>query len=492
MNLRRIDSQRRTVIYGAGAAGRAALSQLALDKDRSVIAFADGDSRKQGTSIDGIRVVAIEGLPKDWFDEVVVASHAWREIATSLAQLGVERDRISLYRQGDGRLVPAFDATTPATVPSVLVLTDDCVSPGHGTGAVLMRHLADYPADRLAHVYLRRKGDPFWANSHALAVGGHGEAGSISASAVAAQLRAKGQAPDLIYANVFGEPGLEALAALLDAFGPIPVIQHFHDWLYADLRAFERALVAVAPHVTDFWAITDALGDRIGAMTGRRVGTMNTFKCEIADSYKREHRDLDGRFRVVMLGNSHMPWVLQHVRNVWRRIREEVPGLAPIQWYGYPTSVLYVREAGVEFEPDIEYYGYLNTRPLHEQLCAADLALIPFNIADQPEYHYAEHSVPSRITEFLNAGLPIVAAAGSGTETSRFLMANGIGVCAAIDDEERFARVLLGVMRDTAARLALSARARAFAVEHCDVRDYRRTLTAAFTRVARWPQRRAS
>jgi hypothetical protein len=211
----------------------------------------------------------------------------------------------------------------------------------------------------------------------------------------------------------------------------VPVIQHFHDWLYADLRAFERSLVAIAPQITEFWAITDALGLRISQMTGRAVRTMNTFKCDIAESYKREHRDLDPRFRVVMLGNSHMPWVLHHVRNVWRRIREQVPGLAPIQWYGYPTSVLYVREAGVEFEPEIEYYGYLNARVLHEHLCAADLALVPFNIADAPEYHYAEYSVPSRITEFLNAGLPIVAAAGTGTETSRFLTGHDIGVCAA-------------------------------------------------------------
>jgi hypothetical protein len=483
---------RRTVIYGAGAAGRAALSQLTQDRNRSVIAFADGDSRKQGSAIDGVRVVAIEGLPRDWFDEVVIASHAWREIATSLAQLGIERDRIALYRPGDGQLVPAFDAPPLSVLPSVLVLTDDCVSPGHGTGAVLMRHLAEYPSSRLTHVYLRRKGDPFWANSHALAVGGHGEAGSLSATAVASQLRASGQMPNLIYANVFGEPGLEALAALLEAFGPLPVIQHFHDWLYADLRAFGRVLAAVAPRVTEFWAITDALGERIASMTGRPVRTMNTFKCEIASEYKREHRDLDSRFRVAMLGNSHMPWVLHHVRNVWRRIREEVPGLAPIQWYAYPTSALYVRDSGVEFEPEIEYYGYLNARALHEHLCAADLALIPFNIADRPEYHYAEYSVPSRITEFLNAGLPIMAAAGAGTETARFLGSHDIGVCAAIADEERFAATLLGLMRSTSARVALSERARAFAVRHCDVRDYRRTLTGAFMQAARWQQRLAS
>ena len=56
------------------------------------------------------------GLPRDWFDEVVVASQSWREIASTLAQLGVERTRISLYRPGDGLVVPAFEAAMPATM----------------------------------------------------------------------------------------------------------------------------------------------------------------------------------------------------------------------------------------------------------------------------------------------------------------------------------------------------------------------------------------
>ena len=473
----------RTVIYGAGAAGRAALAQLRADATRAIVAFADGDKRKSGTIVEGLRVVPADALVGDWFDEIVVASQAWREITNQLIRQGVDASGMLVYHVGENRLVPVVRDSLSVELPSVLVLTDDCVSPGHGTGAVLMRHLAGYPPQNLTHGYLRRKGDPFWPNSHALAVGGRGEVGSVPATELATRLAASGQTPDLIYSNVFGEPGLEALAALLDACGPVPVIQHFQDWLYADRDGFAQLLRRLSPRITEFWAITDALGHAIGSIVDRGVRTMNPFKCDIAPTWKREHRDLDERFRVVMLGNSHMPWVIHHVRNAWRTIQQHVPGLGPIQWFGYPTSVLYVKEAGVEFEPEIEYYGYLNNRVLHEQLCAADLALIPFNIADEPEYHYAAYSVPSRMTEFLNAGLPMFAAAGRGTETYRFLNGHGIGLCATIANEDAFAAALLDVMQDTPRRLALSRAGRRFAEQHCNVKTYRQTLVASFTRL---------
>jgi len=473
----------RTVIYGAGAAGQAARLCAMRDTGRSVVAFADSDPRKIDTRVADLRVVGPAALTGDWFDEVVVASHAWREITTSLLASGLSADRLSVYHTGEDRLAPFVQPQSGTSAPCVLVVTDDCVSPGHGIGAVLLKHLANYPAHRLAHVYLRKKGDPFWPVSYQL--------GPDTAAHIAARLTASGHTPDVIYANVFGEAGLEALEALVEAFGgSVPVIQHFHDWLYTDAEAFAQVLRRVSPRVAEFWAITDALGSHISQLIGRPVETVNTFKCEIAAVHKRDHRDLDDRFKVVMLGNSHMPWVLHHVRNVWRTVQQAVPGIGPIQWFAYPTSVLYVREAGVEFSPEIEYYGYLNDRVLHEHLCAADMAIVPFNIADEPEYHYAAHSVPSRITEFLNAGLPILAAAGAKTETYRFITDRSLGVCGTIAREQEFAGTLLALMNDTARRLELSRQGRAFAESHCDVRKHQAMLRSAFSRVSGWRQAR--
>jgi len=117
---------------------------------------------------------------------------------------------------------------------------------------------------------------------------------------------------------------------------------------------------------------------------------------------------------------------------------------------------------------------------------------VPFNVADAPEYQYAAHSVPSRITEFLNAGLPIIAAAGTGTETFRFLTDRGLGVCATIGDETRFTGTLLALMKDTDRRLALSRAGRAFAQAQCDVRKHQEMLASAFGRVSGWRQGRSS
>jgi glycosyltransferase involved in cell wall biosynthesis len=364
--------------------------------------------------------------------------------------------------------------------PTLLILVDDGISPGHGTGAVLLRHFADYPKEKLFHAFHHLKGDPFLPQSQQVRVGQAASADDNELPTVAEYiqgLRAKGVKIDLIYSNVFGERGLTMLGEFIEHWGsPVPVIQHFHDILFDDKERFAAQVKALAPRVNEFWAIGEAIRQEIAAIIQRDVVLMNTFLCEIKPTWKTDHREFGPDFTAVMLGNSHMPWVMDGFRKVWARIRADFPGLAPIKWLGYPTSVLYVQKAGVVFEPDIEYYGYLNDRVLHEHLCAADVALVPFNIADIPEYHYARYSIPSRLTEFLNAGLPIFAAAGRQTDTYTYITQNRIGMCATLADEDDFYRKLSGFLRKKMVREQLGKQARAFAEQNCDVRIYREKL----------------
>ena len=472
------------IVFGAGEAGRRALACLRREGGWHVIGFADNATQRHGTTFEGLPVVAPAQIEQLGAERVVVASQASAQIVPQLRALGLRQDQIDTYHFADDAIVP-LEPAGPAC-PRILVLTDDCISPSHGTGAVLLRHFAGYPRERLLHGYLRLKGDPFLPHSFKVAPAADITASDASApekrTLSAAQLIAeitRSHGPiDLVYSNFFGETGLVFLRELVGEIGEtVPVIHHVHDLLADNDDQFDARLREVAPRVTEFWAIGPGLADRVHAATGRSVTLMNTFSCPITPTFKREHRDVSPEFTAVMLGNSHMPWVLDRVRSVWAEVRRR-HGVGPIRWFAYPTSVLSVERAGVRIEPDIEYYGYLSDRVLHQQLCAADLALIPFNIADEPEYGYARYSIPSRLTEFLNAGLPVFAAAGRNTEARRSIAHHRIGTFSTIADTETFTRDLLAVVDSAAARRTLGAASRQFAIEHCDVERYRDRLFA--------------
>ncbi len=473
------------VIFGAGEAGRRALAHLRRSAGREVLAFADNNADRHGALVEGLRVITPESLPACDVDRIVVASQAHKDIVVQLRRLGFATSRIEIYNPGADRCEPL--APPAAGLPRILILTDDCIAPSHGTGAVLLRHFAGYPRELLMHGYLRLKGDPFLPHSYKVAsLSECAAAGPVSgterppmnALQLIAETRAALGGVDLVYSNFFGEAGLTFLRELVDVLDPsIPVVHHVHDLLTEEDDRFDGLLRDVSPRVAEFWAIGPGLGERVTRVTGRRVVPMNTFSCPITPTFKQSHRELDRTFTAVMLGNSHMPWVLDKLRDVWAEVRRR-HGVGPIRWYAYPTSVLYVERAGVRVEPDIEYYGYLNDRVLHEHLCDADLAIIPFNITDEPEYAYARYSIPSRLTEFMNAGLPVIAAAGAQTEARRFMVEHGVGDCATIANTADFTTELLRVMQSTERRRALGAAGRAFAVTNGNVEHYRQRLFA--------------
>ena len=482
--------QTSVVVFGAGEAGRRALERLRRDASVRVAAFADNDAARHGTLYQGLPIVGPDALLDGAFDRVVVASHAVSAIVPQLRGLGVPAERIDVFQIGPSAIEPS--ATSDESRPRLLVLSDECIAPSHGTGAVLLRHFADYPKDRLIHAYLRRRGDAFLPHSYpvalerdvdAAAVGSAGER-VRAASHLVAEIQAQHGRIDLVYSNFYGEAGLLVLRELLASLDPaVPVVHHVHDLLTPDDARFDALLAEVAPRISEFWAIGPGLAARVAGLTGRPVEPMNTFSCPITPTFKREHRDLDAGFTAVMLGNAHMPWVLDRLRPVWAEIRAAF-GVGPIRWFAYPTSFLQVEHAGVRLDPDIEYYGYLGDRALHRQLCDADLALVPFNVEDEPEAGYARYSIPSRLTEFLNAGLPIFAAAGANTETARFITGNAIGRCSTLARPDAFAADLVALMRDRIGRQTLGHGARRFAVHSCDVTRYRAKLLSRIEALA--------
>ena len=379
-----------------------------------------------------------------------------------------------------------------SNLPKLLIVTDDCISPSHGTGSALLRQLADFPEEILLHAFLNLKGDPFLSQSfqidprkekplpllhRILPRPLRSQPQTLSTREFVQRALRQSRQIDIVYSCVFGEKGLRLVSDILDLLPPgTPTIHHAMDFLYQKKSRFERILRDLSPRISEFWAIGPGILDEIKRITGRIPILMTPFQCELRPQLKTSYSDFGPSSTVVMLGNSHMPWVLHHLRKVWSEIRQAFPDLKPIQWYAYPSSVGYVKQAGVIFEPDIEYYGFLNDRVLHEHLCNAEFAIVPFNIQDKPEYHYAQYSIPSRITELIHAGLPLFAAAGKNTEAFRFITRNHLGICATLADEETFTDRLLEFARDRSLREQIGTQNRQYAEQRCDIRTYRKEL----------------
>jgi glycosyltransferase involved in cell wall biosynthesis len=88
---------RRIVIFGTGAAGQQAYQQL--HPKAAVIAFADNDTRKHGSVLHGLPVVAPDTLRSQPRTRVVIASMHWPEIRKQLLGMGVDERRIEVHGQ---------------------------------------------------------------------------------------------------------------------------------------------------------------------------------------------------------------------------------------------------------------------------------------------------------------------------------------------------------------------------------------------------------
>lgn len=462
------DANQSVIVFGAGEAGRRALACLRREPAWDVVAFTDNATQRHGTTFEGLPVIPPGSLRTAAVDRVVVASDSMQQILPQLRALGMNPSCIDVYQAQDDAIHPI--PPEQAAWPRILVLTEDSISPGHGIGAVLLRQFGGYPSDRLLHAYLRPTGEPFLPHSFRVAAlwesqgSDRNERAALTAAELVTDLQMAHGRIDAVYSAFSSEAGLTFLAELLDVLPKTtPVVHHAHTLREDSDAALDALLRTLSPRITEFWAIGPALADRLREATHRDVIMMDTFSRGLAPTWKRDHREVDSTFKVVMLGNSHLPWTLDKLRRVWAEVRRHC-GIGPIQWLAYPTSLLHVTQAGVHLEPDIEYQGYLNDRLLHEQLCSADLAILPFNIADAPECGYARYSIPSRLGELMNAGLPTFAAAGQHSELRRFITSHGIGRCSTLADTEQFTRDLLAFVRDASARRILGAAARNFAL----------------------------
>lgn len=84
---------KRLVLFGAGHVAREFLSYF---PQLNVLAFADNDSSKQGTNLNGVRVIAPEAIVELDYDLVLITTGWWKSISAQLQGLGVSAEKITL------------------------------------------------------------------------------------------------------------------------------------------------------------------------------------------------------------------------------------------------------------------------------------------------------------------------------------------------------------------------------------------------------------
>lgn len=386
------------------------------------------------------------------------------------------------------------------TPPNILLLTTGCLSFAHGTGARLLQHFASYPRQHLWNIFCGLQGEPeldqhLWVTIH-----GDWRASlrrwrrrlfgiptAVDMRTIRQYLTRRKWHPDLIYATCLHRDDLIVLDAILQQYDyALPVIQHFLDWHPDDSEAI-HLLQKLNPYLSEVWALTENIQLDISHILGRPTSLVSVFHCDLPTIYKQHHHPYSSNFRAVILGNCSYTEIFDDLAYAWQQLETDFPDLQPIHWYGHPNAINSLFQRGYKLPPAIEYRGFIANEELIAKLVTYDLALIPFNRADQPESYYARYSCPSRITELASAGLPLCLLAGSETAAAQYIWQNDIGVVVNPSHREQLIAELKALLQDSALRQTLGHKSRCFAEAHFDVVKHRQFLYATFNRLLQQP-----
>ncbi len=390
------------------------------------------------------------------------------------------------------------------SLPNILILTTGCLSLAHGTGARLLCQFAPYPPQHLWNVFSGHQGEPalpqhLWVRRYDrtwrselrrwrrqfFRIDSPNRA--IDIRDIRAYLNRHQWHPDLIYATCLCRDDLEILHALLRQYHyTLPVIQHFLDW-HPDDPNMVPLLRRLNPHLTQVWALTEAIQTDISHILERPVPVVSVFHCDIPAIYKQEHRPYDAHFRAVILGNCGYPEILDDLAQAWRTLAQTFPDLQPIHWYAHPHAWQYLQARHYTLPAVIQYRGFIPAAELMTKLSTYDLALIPFNRADTPESFYARYSNPSRITELASVGLPLCLLAGAGTAAAQYIQKNDLGLVVNPAHPEHLVATLKLLLCDHQLRQTLGQKSRRFAEAHFDITQHRHFLWQTFSQILQRP-----
>ncbi|MDD4347877.1 MAG: hypothetical protein PHF70_02120 [Opitutales bacterium] len=476
------------VVFGTGTSAERVFCGIREFEGLRVAGVCDNDKRRHGKDFHGHLVVGPEALGALDFDCIVVASIYAPEIRRQLLKMGVAANKIlcpnlnSIRTELEG-LMAAMGSRSPVLLengteipadelPSVLVLTSETLNSTHGTGVLIQRYFGDFPSSRLLSVYQLEVGLPTWKNNFRFST-------DLPLDEQAARLRALmkqiGFVPQVVYATAFNENDLKVLEGVLSALpNGIPVIQHFMDFTPNDENAFLERFEQLQSSSLELWALTSGMASYLEQLLGRTVRHVSALHQRLpTDEYARKDKPCDV-IRGVLLGNFWQ-WPMVHVvSSAWHKCRENIPSLSRINWYAHPERVQQIVDSGVELGDELVWRGFYSGLALHDRLCRADFAILPFNAEEKAMNGYSRFSLPSRITELCSAGLPIFAIASPDTEISKFIESRGCGQAVPGNDPDILAASLMSFLLDVQARDKMATRSRAIAESEFDPGHFQR------------------
>jgi len=474
------------ILFGTGSMAERALSLIESRGDIQVVACADNDIRKQGTSWHGLPIVSPPGMQDLAWDLILVASSFGGEIVQGLVEMGVDHEFIivlepiyimkglddSISRMRQRSAIEAVDVgRSELDWPSVLILSHETLNDSHGTGVLLQRYFSGFPTSTLFSVH--QSGVGMSAVPQCYRPPAAMDSSSLT-NALREVLTSSGFQPDLIYSTAFNETDLSLLTAVLNAVPiGVPVVHHFLDYAPHDDLKFSARFSLLLNTVScrhQVWAFTESLATALELRLARPVSVVSALYQTLPAETKTRHRPWSRDFRTVMLGNLWQPHALPIINHIWARCQAVLPGLRPIDWFVHPLRAQALVEAGYDIGDQVVWRGFVPA--LQERLRSADLAFLPFNVESSAVNGYSRFSLPSRLTELCAAGLPIFALASADTELALFITHHGNGRVADASDEEATVRALANFIRDQPARAEAGMRARETAEREFDLQPF--------------------
>lgn len=464
------------VVFGTGSTGERAWRAASTRTDINVVCFADNDPRRQGAQLHDRAIVGPEGLDGRRWDFIVLASMYAAEIERQLRGLGVPAEAVVAAdpnafaevfaelpaRKRASRAVRLDDDTTVQArdLPQVLILSGGMLSHDDEASLPVQAIFRAFPADKLLNACRVAHGRPWLPRSFVVPEGD----ATAAAAAIARELQALAFPPALVFAVVRHADDL-ALADEVIAGSPagLPVILYCLDGDPREIAECEARALRHVYRPMEVWAAGAALAAAIERHSARPVTAVAPWCWDALPEAKRRLRSVDSYVRAVMLGSLPDPSILTAIRRVWRRCREVMPLLPPVDWYVHPADVQATLEAGYEPGDEVVWRGAYAGDLLQDRLATADLALVPVNLDAEAIGDRARFVLPSRFAELCGAGLPIVALASPDTATARLVEAGRCGIAISGPDETMMAARLFEMLCDRERRAALGATARAFA-----------------------------